>query len=103
MDLCEFEASLVYKVSSRTAKTTQRNPFLKIQNGVVICSFYCELCVCFYVGMCTLVGVYPWRSQVWGSLELKVQVALVTQQCPLSQLDLDNQALLLAGSGDARL
>jgi hypothetical protein len=25
----EFEASLVYRVSSRTAKTTQRNPVLK--------------------------------------------------------------------------
>jgi hypothetical protein len=28
-DLCEFEASLVYRVSSRTAKVTQRNPVLK--------------------------------------------------------------------------
>ena len=26
MDLYEFEASLVYKVSSRTARATQRNP-----------------------------------------------------------------------------
>ena len=25
-DLCEFEASLVYKASSRTARATQRNP-----------------------------------------------------------------------------
>ena len=30
-DLCEFEASLVYKASSRTARAvTQRNPVLKI-------------------------------------------------------------------------
>ena len=29
MDLCEFETSLVYKVSSRTASTTQRNHVLK--------------------------------------------------------------------------
>jgi hypothetical protein len=28
----EFEASLVYKVSSRTARATQRNPVLKNQN-----------------------------------------------------------------------
>jgi hypothetical protein len=28
-NLCEFEASLVYKVSSRTARATQRNPVLK--------------------------------------------------------------------------
>ena len=25
-ELCEFEASLVYRASSRTARTTQRNP-----------------------------------------------------------------------------
>ena len=25
-NLCEFEASLVYRVSSRTARATQRNP-----------------------------------------------------------------------------
>ena len=30
LDLCEFKASLVYLVSSRTARTvTQRNPVLK--------------------------------------------------------------------------
>ena len=29
-DLCEFEASLVYRASSRTARATQRNPVLKI-------------------------------------------------------------------------
>jgi hypothetical protein len=28
----EFEASLVYKVSSRTARATQRNPVLKNKN-----------------------------------------------------------------------
>jgi hypothetical protein len=30
--ISEFEASLVYKVSSRTAKDTQRNPVSKNQN-----------------------------------------------------------------------
>jgi hypothetical protein len=30
--ISEFEASLVYKVSSRTAKTIQRNPVSKKQN-----------------------------------------------------------------------
>jgi hypothetical protein len=29
LGLCEFEASLVYRVSSRTASTTQRNPVSK--------------------------------------------------------------------------
>ena len=28
-DLCEFEASLVYRASSRTARDTQRNPASK--------------------------------------------------------------------------
>ena len=28
-DLCEFETSLVYRASSRTARATQRNPVLK--------------------------------------------------------------------------
>ena len=29
VDLCEFEASLVYRESSRTARATQRNPVSK--------------------------------------------------------------------------
>ena len=29
VDLCEFEVNLVYTASSRTAKTTQRNPVSK--------------------------------------------------------------------------
>lgn len=40
VDLCEFEASLVYKVSSRTAKATQRHPVLEKrkekQNGRLV-------------------------------------------------------------------
>ena len=33
VDLCEFEARLVYRASSRTAsKVTQRNPILKNKN-----------------------------------------------------------------------
>ena len=31
-DLYEFEASLVYRVSSRTARATQRNPVSKNKN-----------------------------------------------------------------------
>jgi hypothetical protein len=30
--ICELEASLTYRVSSRTARATQRNPVLKKQN-----------------------------------------------------------------------
>jgi hypothetical protein len=29
VDLCEFEASLVYRVSSKTTKATQKDPVLK--------------------------------------------------------------------------
>jgi hypothetical protein len=39
-DLCDFEASLVYRASSRTAKATERNPVSKIktkQKGAVTC------------------------------------------------------------------
>ena len=33
-DLCEFKASLIYKMNSRTARTvTQRNPVLKINQA----------------------------------------------------------------------
>ena len=28
-DLCEFEVNVIYRVSSRTARATQRNPVLK--------------------------------------------------------------------------
>jgi hypothetical protein len=31
--ISEFEASLVYRVSSRTSRTAQRNPVLKNQKG----------------------------------------------------------------------
>ena len=33
MDFCEFEASLVYRVSSRTSKATQRNPVSKTKQN----------------------------------------------------------------------
>jgi hypothetical protein len=33
VDLCAFKASLVYKMSSRTARATQRNPVLGIGSG----------------------------------------------------------------------
>ena len=37
VDLCEFKASLVYKVRYRTARTaTQRNPVSKKQNKTTI-------------------------------------------------------------------
>jgi hypothetical protein len=35
MDLCEFKVSLLYRVSSKTAKTTQRNPVWKNKNKML--------------------------------------------------------------------
>ena len=47
MDLCEFEASLVYKMSSRTARATQRNSVSNKQtqmfiytDGILYTKFY---------------------------------------------------------------
>jgi hypothetical protein len=34
--ISEFEASLVYKVSSRTARATKRNPVSKKKNGAML-------------------------------------------------------------------
>ena len=36
LDLHEFEASLLYKVSSRTARATQRNPGLGVLGGGLV-------------------------------------------------------------------
>ena len=33
VEFCEFKANLVYVISSRTARATQRNPILKNQRG----------------------------------------------------------------------
>jgi hypothetical protein len=38
--ISEFEASLVYRVNSRTARAIQRNPILKNQKIIIIYSFY---------------------------------------------------------------
>ena len=35
-NLCEFKVNLVYRVSSRTARPTQRNPVSKNQNKIKI-------------------------------------------------------------------
>jgi hypothetical protein len=39
-DLCEFEASLVYRASSRTARATQRNPISESKNKQEACDNY---------------------------------------------------------------
>jgi hypothetical protein len=46
--ISEFEASLVYRMSFRTARTTQRKPSLKNKNKskTLIILFYVHVCVC---------------------------------------------------------
>jgi hypothetical protein len=55
-----FEASLVYIVSSRTARATQRNPVWKKKSVCV--------CVCVFVCVCVMYDIYkhshPW-AMVW--------------------------------------
>ena len=41
----EFEASLVYRVSSRTAKATQRNLVLKRQKQCIFNYMYMNMCM----------------------------------------------------------
>ena len=63
-DLCEFKASLVYRVSSRTGKATQRNPVLKKKKknfkfySVCVC-----VCVCVCARECMCVHVYVLRLE----------------------------------------
>jgi hypothetical protein len=41
-DLCAFKASLVYRVSSRTARATQRNPVSKRKKKKKSCELFPE-------------------------------------------------------------
>ena len=56
--ISEFEAILVYKVSSRTARAIQRNPVLK--NKPTNKNIYVYICVpaCMYVPVCEYVYAY---------------------------------------------
>ena len=47
-DICEFKASLVYKVNSSIARVTQRNPVLKTQtkpNENCLCAKFSKFCL----------------------------------------------------------
>jgi hypothetical protein len=74
--ISEFEASLVYRVSSRTARITQRNPVSKNQKKkkkdfIIFADMYVCVFVCMYAhrysGVCT-------GQKVLDSLELELQV-----------------------------
>jgi hypothetical protein len=41
--ISEFKASLVYRVNSRTARVTQRNPVSKIKTKTKTCVEHCKL------------------------------------------------------------
>jgi hypothetical protein len=56
----EFEASLVYKVSSRTARAIQKNPVLKkilSLSPYIYIHIYMCVCVCVCVCLCVCVSV----------------------------------------------
>jgi hypothetical protein len=57
--ISEFEASLVYRVSSRTARATQRNPVSKNQKPKKKKVFTVELCLYSYCS-----GVRPTLCQI---------------------------------------
>jgi hypothetical protein len=67
MDLCEFEDSLVYRVSSKTDRATQRNPVYekKIYVCVCVCVYCVCICVCKHMTGCA--GVEFSRQQ-WVSV-----------------------------------
>jgi hypothetical protein len=65
MQMSEFEASLVYKVSSRTARAIQRNPFSEKKTSSIIYSKhgksehpylpdFSEIALSFYLISCWL-------------------------------------------------
>jgi hypothetical protein len=71
----EFEASLVYKVSSRTARAAQRNPVLKNQKTNNNNNSYLLLLMCMHIvgGEGMNVYVHVWRSEV---REQRLELAL---------------------------
>ena len=55
----EFEASLVYRLSSKTTRATQRNLILKNQKAnmcVCVCVCVC-ICMCVYIYVCVCLYV----------------------------------------------
>ena len=60
VDLCEFKASLVYRVSSRTARPTERNPVLgrktKPHQWTCLCWHYTHGSVTFHWNMSNIPG-----------------------------------------------
>ena len=49
-DLSEFKASLIYKVSSRTARATQTNPVTKIQKNKTKKEHFMNVCIILQQG-----------------------------------------------------
>ena len=77
--ISEFEASLVYRVSSRTARATQRNPVSKNQNSWVVVAHACNPSI--------LGGRGRRISEFEASLVYRVssRTARVTQRNPVSK------------------
>ena len=59
VDISEFEASLVYRVSSRTARATQRNPVSKNKDS------FLSMCNCAHGHRVETLA--PWELYLWES------------------------------------
>ena len=62
VDLCEFKASLVYRVSSRIIRTTHRNPVSKNQNQPTKQKLFFRNSSCFLVSYTN----FQSRREGWG-------------------------------------
>jgi hypothetical protein len=80
--ISEFEASLVYKVSSRTVRATQRNPVSKNKQTNNLDFFACVWCVCHSTGdhqratFRTFFRLSPSGSRVWWQAPLSGRSAV---------------------------
>jgi hypothetical protein len=70
---CETEARLIYRVSSRTVKATQRDPVSnkttkKLHLCVCVCMYACMyVCVCVCVCVCAYAGTCGCQRTTCGS------------------------------------
>ena len=86
--ISEFEASLVYRVSSRTARATQKNPVSKKQKkNKTKKSTSSQLVVAHFCSPSTLEGRGRWISEFEASLDYRVssRTARATQRNPVSK------------------
>ena len=79
-DLCEFEASLVFMVSFRTARTTLERPCLETNKqtnkDLPILFYVCGCFSCMHVCVLRVCSVQGSQKRMLDPLELGLQVAV---------------------------